>query len=333
MTVRHTSIDYMKSFLVIGMILAHSIQLLSQPKGFFWLFSTGINLITFSGFFFCFGYVFYGAYLVRKHENIRQKIAKTALKTLIGYYLSSFASSLLLTEHFTGNKYELSFASSLKVIVFLEIPWYSEFLLAFFLITVLVFLFLSFFRKLITSKVLAVGIVTFCLLVLLFLPNSLAIPYPLNLFVGDRDRLIFPVIQYMPAFLIGIYFARYKFEFQWIVFLLSLVGSGLFAFYYLKNHELPTRFLPSIYWVLGSTGILYVYFLATNWLEKRSIVIVSVLLIGMNTLFYLLISNFILFALSITLKTTPSIALGIGIFIIATIGFLTSLVQKFRLTV
>ncbi|MBD2701437.1 hypothetical protein IC229_12365 [Spirosoma sp. BT702] len=320
----------MKSFLVIGMILAHSIQLLSQPKGMFWLFSVGVNLITFSGFFFCFGYVFYGAYLVNKSEAVRKKIAKTALKTLVGYYLSAIASLLFLSEHFSGYPYVFSWANLLKLVFFIEIPFYSEFLLAFFLITVLVLLFLPFFRKLVDSITLAVITVCICVAILLFLPRTLAVPYPLDLFIGDRDRIIFPVVQYLPAFLIGLYFAKYRIDFQWFIFLLSVLGSGMFVIYYVTNHEIPLRFLPSIYWIVGSSGILYVYFLATNWLEKKSIVITSLLPIGMNTLFYLLVSNFILFALSINLKTTPVLALCIGIGIISTIGFLINLVQKYR---
>ncbi|MBC8052923.1 MAG: hypothetical protein H7Y13_07650 [Sphingobacteriaceae bacterium] len=55
---RDLSQNYFKGFLVIGMIVTHSLQMLTVPQGVFFAFSVYINLITFAGFMFSFGYVY-----------------------------------------------------------------------------------------------------------------------------------------------------------------------------------------------------------------------------------------------------------------------------------
>src|SRR5437868_1945961 len=92
---RVAAIDYMKSFLIIGMILGHTIQFLntgsnSMVNSLLTRFSGYINLVTFPGFLFCFGYACYVAYLQKENKEVRLKIFKTAIKILLAYYISAF---------------------------------------------------------------------------------------------------------------------------------------------------------------------------------------------------------------------------------------------------
>jgi len=91
---------------------------------------------------------------------------------------------------------------------------------------------------------------------------------------------------------------------------------------------MPAEFSPSIYWLVGSYGILYGYYVAAKWLEHQSRQINWLLSIGRNTLFYLVISNFILFSLSNHIQTKPETAFLIGITTLLIIIFLFSLLTQ-----
>lgn len=322
---RQTAIDYMKGALVIGMVLAHSLQLLSKPSGLFAYFSTTINLITFSGFLLCFGYVFYLAYLSKPVEQVGSKMAKTAGKSLLAYYLSGFSSFLMLYPRFMHKPYPLSFHEVFQLVTFTKAAWVSEFLLTFFLITVLVLVFFKGFQYLVNSPKAMLGVGVVCLLTAIFLPPDLVVIRPLALLVGTKGEYFFPIVQYLPIFLVGLYFARYKVVWHPLIFVLSGLGTVLLMGYYWRNHTMPPEFVPSIFWLVGSYGILYGYFLAAKWLERQTYSIEWLLSVGRNTLFYLLVSNFILFALGTQIQTAPWVAFLIGITILLAIGFLISL--------
>ena len=322
---RQTAIDYMKGTLVIGMVLAHSLQLLSKPKGIFAYFSTTINLITFSGFFLCFGYVFYLAYLSKPFGQVSGKMAKTAGKSLLAYYLSGFSSFLMLYPRFMRKPYPLSFEELSQLVTFTKAAWVSEFLLTFFLLTLLVLVFFKGFQYLANSPRAMLGVGVACLLTAIFLPPDLVVIRPLALLVGTQGEYFFPIVQYLPIFLVGLYFAHYKIVWHPLILVLSGLGTVLLIGYYVQNRVMPPEFIPSIFWLVGSYGILYGYFLAAKWLERQAYSIEWLLSVGRNTLFYLLVSNFILFALGTHIQTDSWVAFLIGMTILLSIGFLISL--------
>lgn len=324
---RQTAIDYLKAFLVIGMILAHSLQLLSKPSGLLWAFSTGINLITFSGFFFCFGYVFYWAYLTKPLTAVRGKIFRTAVKTLLGYYVAALSSLLILSPQFSGRPYIVSVDGLLEVAIFKQVPGFTEFLLTFFLITALVGLFFSFFRAVAHSWLLTLLVSSIGWLTAILLPVDLSLGSPLSLFIGTQAHFVFPLIQYLPVFLMGLAFACHNITWHPIIGLLALCGTSLFMGYYVYYGHEPRESSPSIYWLLGSYGVLYMYFLLTKWLERQSFSLPYLLSVGRNTLFYLIVSNLMIFALRRNLQVEPLTALLIGVLIIGVIGFLINLVH------
>jgi len=110
--------------------------------------------------------------------------------------------------------------------------------------------------------------------------------------------------------------------------LVALLGSSLFAGYYLSHQSMPTEFRPSIYWLVGSYGMLYAYYLTAHWLDRQGRPVEWLLSIGHNTLVYLLLSNVILFTLNSRLRVSPVAALGIGGGIVLVIMFLVSLVAS-----
>ena len=66
---RNHSVDFMKSILVILMMMAHVVQFFPCGK-IAGVFSTYVNLTTFSGFMFTFGFVCYTAYIEKSADII-----------------------------------------------------------------------------------------------------------------------------------------------------------------------------------------------------------------------------------------------------------------------
>src|SRR5690606_9969435 len=121
----------------------------------------------------------------------------------------------------------------------------------------------------------------------------------LGLLMGTTSFPTFPVLQYLPYYMIGMYFANHKVNFQWKYLACSLVGTFLFIFYLVTHaFHLPERFPPSIYWIVGPTFILYLYYLLSKLLDYYSRGLGFLRIMGENVLIYLLLSNIIIFSLS-----------------------------------
>lgn len=125
---RDNSLDIMKTLLVIGMVLAHSFQLLQVGDchpAVVTYFSSYINIITFSSFVYVFGATTWLAYLRKEHTpDICRRIKKAMIKLLIGFYISGMAYSLFVADNF-------SIITIIKILILWYIPGYSEFLLSF----------------------------------------------------------------------------------------------------------------------------------------------------------------------------------------------------------
>lgn len=145
---RDITLDLMKSLLVIGMITAHVLQLCyvggSKLVAAFSLF---INMVTFSSFMFCFGCAAWLAYF-RKYPNkmqVKGKLFRNFIRLLICFYISGYGFLLLVDSDFT--LYE-----AVKVLLLWRIPGYSEFLLSFAFLNLVIYVLYPIIQKLIVNK-------------------------------------------------------------------------------------------------------------------------------------------------------------------------------------
>lgn len=90
---RERAIDMFKGLLVLGMVYCHTLQFFSDMQ----LYPNGqpfvdiINLITFSGFVFSFGYVSQLAYYSKPFRHAAPRMLVAAVKTLAAFYVSGMA--------------------------------------------------------------------------------------------------------------------------------------------------------------------------------------------------------------------------------------------------
>ncbi|HEX8608979.1 MAG TPA: hypothetical protein VF679_10115, partial [Pedobacter sp.] len=171
---RDVSQNYFKAFLVIGMILAHAIQLLTNVGGIGKYFSVYINLVTFSGFMFSFGYIYQAAY---SNKQVSIGFAINKMKTtLFAYYISAISWAILINH-------DTTFSRLLSIILLINPSPYSEFLLAFFIMTGVYFSFRQVLARL-TSTATYVAVTCTILLVVSFIPFSNY--YPTTELIGNK---------------------------------------------------------------------------------------------------------------------------------------------------
>ena len=121
---RDTGIDILKGFLVLGMILGHAISLwhVSFPgKDYVQLI---LDLVAFSGFMFCFGYVTQLSYFGRDFVSYK-RIFGTIYRPLIAFYI------LAVFFEIANQKQLLGWQDYLNILLLQQLPSFTEFLPAF----------------------------------------------------------------------------------------------------------------------------------------------------------------------------------------------------------
>jgi len=286
---RVVEIDITKGIFTLGMVFAHVIQF--RFAGEYMLLnkiSYYSNLVSFSGFYFCFGYVTWLAYLQK--ENIPWKsVLKTVLKCYVAFLISGIAHHVLVKGRAVDSILVFNIAG------LRDIPGYSEFLISFSLVlltAVILAPVINFSTR--NKRNLIIAIVA-CLSTT-FLPKGIVYDPIVGLFIGGAGVSYYPVIQYMPLFLFGIYIARHKIQYNYLLAGISLVAIVLFIIFQTDKH-LISRFPPSAMWIIYSTALVYLYYGIAILIDKHLRVFIKPYLnaVGQNVLNYLILSNLILF--------------------------------------
>jgi hypothetical protein len=296
---RSLALDVFKGILVVLMVYAHVLQFFGDWDMFhaiaFWV--DWINIAAFPGFVFAFGWAVSLAYLDRPLGRVWPRLLRAALKPLGAFYVSGIAYRVL-----AENK-PFAAGTVRRILLLQDIPGWSEFLLAFALYALLT---LALLKPLAALRRHTLGLLGVCAVCLCgcFLPyGRIHSPY-LGLLMGTRDQTLFPVLQYAPYFLLGLYFPvrNRRFTWAWAACAAAATGIGLLLW---ARGGLPERFPPSIGWVLLPAGVLAAW-VACAWglgqiplgRMARHSPLTPVAALGRDSLFYLLGSNVALFTLS-----------------------------------
>ena len=194
----------MKGIVTILMIMAHVVQFyMIDHKGYLG-FSDYVNLTTFSAFMFCFGYVCNVAYF-QKEDLPQKRIFIGAIKCLCAFYISAFGIELIL--------HGKNFREILPVVWFSQVSGYSEFLLSFFYLYVVILLFGKQIKKIINNNRLFLFVLILSLL-LTYIPYKKITIVQLSPLIGTKLLPSFPILQYASYFLIGAFVSKYKIVFR-----------------------------------------------------------------------------------------------------------------------
>jgi hypothetical protein len=330
MTERQPQIDLMKGFFVIFMILGHMGQILGRSLGL--VMVAGASVLypgVFSGFFFCFGFAVWWSYFQRPKFR-RKRMLGAALGCFAAYVVSGSAYQILLA----GEKPGLDLI--LRVSFLREIPFYSEFLLSFSAVILIAALCPALIRVTTrNARYLAISSLL-CLLLAHFHANQ-SWPPVAGLFIGQLNSSCYPVLLYLPLFLLGAFVARHKLRYNLFAAALAFVASALFVAseFYSVPHLTPRRFPPNAIWIVGSACIVYLFLgLATISAAKAHRAAQRYLnALGQSVLYYLVLSNLVIFALAaLGLKQGLNLHSGLIVYVIlmAFLFFLQSIVTDYR---
>jgi hypothetical protein len=315
---RDLSINYLKGLLVLGMVPVHAYALLTTDRERVATFlSTFVNLLTFPAFLFAFGFLYEGVYLARGIRTMR--VLRGAGKLLLAFAVSGVAYRFFITR-------SLDASSALKILLLIDIPPYSEFLASFFVVS-LAFALGSVGFSWLVAKPMRVAVATAACFAVSFLPPPRVESATLSVFVGAHGIPCFPVVQFLPYFLLGLLFSRRRIVWMPRFALGCAALSAAFVISFMVTRVLPERFPPKFLWLAGAAGFVYAYYLLATFLARR-VYFRALDAMGENTLFYLVVSNVLLFAVGSahpSIGAWPAIALGFGV--IAVIHFLLSLVR------
>ncbi|KGE19056.1 hypothetical protein [Paenibacillus wynnii] len=331
---RERAIDLFKGLLVIGMVYCHSLQFFSDqqvyPVGQRWI--DLINLITFSGIVFSFGYVSQLAYYTKSFRQATTRMLLAASKTLAAFYLSGIAYRLFIDGRL------LAWESIRPILWIEEMPGWSEFLLSFtYLMLAGLVLFVP-LKWLVERKRLGFAVAGL-LLATTFIPYASIHNIKLGPLIGTRDFASFPIVQYFPYYLTGMLFARHRIVWDGRVFTGAATASGMFVLKWLLGSErLPERFPPSIGWIMGPALLLYGMYLLSRLLQRYPRLLKPVEMMGSNVLWFLVMSNMLIFALKgnqqpYNFRVGALGALGMTAAILAVTGFgiwIITVTPKFR---
>lgn len=291
---RKREIDILKGFLTVTMILCHSIQFFGKEQDLVQGFLVNvINLATFPGFVFCFGYVGNTAYFQERWAKGAKKMGKNMLRILIAFYISGIAYVALVE----GKIFRVDFI--MEVLALRKYPGWSEFLASFAAMLLVGILCFPLFREM-DGKILAcVALVSAAAC---FLPYDLVGNSWLALFVGSGHYVTFPVVQYGFFFAAGIWFSKKEIRWDWRILTLCIfLAVPSFSCYAVTGY-MPQRFPLSVWYLCGGCIFVYLYYLLSCGMGKARFTPVKYVAewlerVGADSLYYLLFSNLLIFAL------------------------------------
>lgn len=280
---REKIFDNLRGVTVLLMILAHVIAFFYVGDNYVLsYFRTLGDTVAFSTFLFVSGAVSYIAYLSKEDNTWKtqqMKLLKRVGTLLLGYYFVAIVSSL---ENIKGADFLQVLSHVGNIIIFVEVPDYTEFILSF----ILYGLILIIFRKqikFIISKPLILFIFVWVAYILGFILYYSPCPefiMPLkSLFVGNLGFYRFPILQYMPIYFLGFYIGKYFEEYktktdrgiQSIVFLGAMLAclvtlklSLLESFPYGEDYG---RWPPTIAFLLIGQVFVFASLLVLNYID------------------------------------------------------------------
>lgn len=269
-TNRNLTIDILRGSAVLFMILTHINGRLSNSSDPFIALITHIGgTVCFTIFIFCFGYI-HG--LKIKNDNVNSiDFIKRGLELLFIYFFTAIIAELFISSN-------LSIEKIIQILTFQKFPEYTEFLIPFALLSILL-PFLKGFYQIITHNLYRVIIISILfyissILILSFTKQYIAPTYsflegPISLFTSHYQIHTFGILSYSLPYFLGIYFGQkvltinIKTEFLYAFF-------SIFLLLLLQYSNLSTwnRWPPSIYFILYGMSAIFLIMLISHLLIR-----------------------------------------------------------------
>jgi len=210
---RLTTLDLIRGCAVLTMILAHVTAFFYSGNGYTSFFQTFGDTVSFTTFLFVSSVVLF--YILNKNAKITKEFRKKYFsrigKLLIGYYFIAIISTLSEFSFPIGTHW---ISNILKIIFFVNIPGYTEFIIPFLIFSILIFILKKFFNSILKDKYLLIIISLLLYIIGQFIYFKIGnLPYEIknyiSIFTGAEGLYRFPILQYFPIFALGIFIGEY----------------------------------------------------------------------------------------------------------------------------
>ena len=313
---RAAYLDLFKTLLIYGMVTAHVIQLLGWRLGDgATRFSDFVNLISFSGYMLAFG-IGIGLSKSSRQRSLWERL-RPALIILVCYYVSALAFTVLVSRS------ELTTEFVIDLLTLRRLFGYSEFLASFFVL----YLIVAVARPLlvaIAERPLILVVAIIACLAGAALTTDQFVPLA-GTVIGTTKYASFPLLPYLPWFLVGISLGRKSGQVNWLEAGLALIATAALAYFFVRGGgALPDRFPPSVLWIVGPALFLLAYLLLARLIDKNITLPALLVAPGRHVLAALLVSNLIIFSADHFLfrparQLWVAIAISVGILLVVTL--------------
>lgn len=320
---RDMSLDILKGILTFFVITTHTFSFFPfQPVSYFSARLTNLYVVytclpTFSCFILILGYLCYKAYIAKQMDKtlLFKKLGKNFVKTMLTYYVSAISFVFFI-------KRSLSPAVLKDILLLRYVVEYSEFILTFAFLYVVVFLFEKPLRRLNTTAWIILVVLS---LASTFFPYELVKEPLLAVFTGSTLFSSFSVFQYFCYFITGIYFAKNGIKYNKWLMGASALAMLAFLVYRVIYHDYPTRFPPSLLWIAGGAFFVYCGLLLCRRIPENRITR-GLAYMGRESLYCMIFSNVVIFAThwtTVELGVSPK---GLALTVLYVLIFVLSLV-------
>jgi len=285
-TNRAADLDLLKTLLVIAMIGAHVVQLITlraRPEAN--VFAEYANLVSFSGFMFAFG-IGLGLPKPEGRKRTLWRTVRPTLLLLLAVYASSFGFAMLV------DRKPLTLQLAIDVLTMQRLFGWSEFLATFFMLSVVMLVARPVLLAVGRNPWLLVGVSVACLATTWFKTDAIVPLLPT--LVSHTQFANFPLLPYLPWFLLGIWYGSHPVR-AWH-FVPALAITAYLYWVTWQTGEFPGRFPPTILWIAGPAAILLGYLVLCRWLAARVTIPEILLMPGRHVLSFLVLSNLAFFA-------------------------------------
>jgi len=313
---RLADLDLLKTLLVVGMIGAHVVQLITfraRPEAA--IFAEYANLVSFSGFLFAFG-IGLGLPKPEGRQRSRWRQLRPALLLLLSVYASSFAFALLV------DRKPLNAQLITDVLTMQRLFGWSEFLATFFVLALLTLVARPALLAIGRNPWLLLAATVACLATSFYSTGAI---FPLlPTLVSHTGFANFPLLPYLPWFLVGIWYGSHPVR-AWH-FVPALAMSGYLYWVTIQTGQFPNRFPPTILWIVGPAALLLGYLALCRLIAARASIPAIVLTPGRHVLSFLVLSNIGFFAtryfIGKPVRTTLVAALvTLGVLVVLSVGW------------
>lgn len=331
---RDISIDLLRGSVVLLMIITHTNALFYATDNVGWLgFFTWLGAtVCFTAFLFCSGAVYGMKFSDKSYKFTFERLWQRVIYIMSGYYVSAFAVVILSQQSIP------SFNEVMRVIFLIDVPIFTEFIVAFALVDILVYILQGTLRFSLRKPIILLFLAASIYFASRYLYRVDLYTEILNsyksLFVGHEGLHRFGVLSYFPILSLGLAWGYWNRKLKMKQLVLALLFLTLVAVNYIVDEVLgfkQIRFPPSLLFLSYGVAYIVAFIAISPYLSRLKHIVSGFSFLSFYTFEYYQLHIVVMYTVSILLGGMKYGALGAFLMSIIVIAIVTLLVKGIEL--